>query len=259
MTTHPLELIAQGALVVVNHSGGKDSQAMMVKLLEIVPKAQMLVVHASLGKYEWDGALELAQKQAADAGVPFVVARATKTFMDMAEHRHATRPDVPSFPSSQYRQCTSDLKRNPIEREVRRYMKANGYTLVLDCEGIRAQESPARAKRPTFVHYKEGSKAGRTWYKWLPIFKMTLPVVWATIKDGGQTPHAAYAAGNERLSCVFCIMGSQNDILKGALARPELFAEMSAAEERFGYTMHESRKSLKQIVIEAQNKLAKAA
>src|SRR5690606_15198134 len=70
---HLHSLIDEGALFVSNHSGGKDSQAMLIHLLDFVPRSQILVVHASLGEMEWPGALELARKQAADAGVPFIV------------------------------------------------------------------------------------------------------------------------------------------------------------------------------------------
>lgn len=64
------------SLFVINHSVGKDSQAMMIKLLEFVPKEQILVVHASLGFMEWPGAMELARDQAAAAGVDFIVTNA---------------------------------------------------------------------------------------------------------------------------------------------------------------------------------------
>jgi 3'-phosphoadenosine 5'-phosphosulfate sulfotransferase (PAPS reductase)/FAD synthetase len=121
MTLDLPQLIARKALFVVNHSGGKDSQALLIRMLELVPRAQLVVVHASLGEMEWPGALELAQKQAADAGVPFIVARAQKSFLDMVERRFATRPSVPSWPSASTRQCTSDLKRDPIDREIRGY------------------------------------------------------------------------------------------------------------------------------------------
>lgn len=57
-------LIKSGALFVSNHSGGKDSQTMLIKLLEVIPPKQIVVVHASLGAMEWPGALELAEKQA---------------------------------------------------------------------------------------------------------------------------------------------------------------------------------------------------
>lgn len=270
------ELIAQGALFVVNHSGGKDSQAMMIKLLETVPVAQMVVVHASLGRIEWHGALELAQKQAADAGVEFVVARAIfadgsdKNFLNMAAKRFADRPEVPSFASSQQRQCTSDLKRGPITKETLRVMKQRGLKLVVNCEGIRGKESRDRAGRNPFVDLNtlvnaKGqkthalSKAGRQAYNWLPIFDLTTAEVFATIAAAGQEPHYAYAQGNERLSCVFCIMGSANDILRGAIARPDLFAEYVAMEQRTGYTMHMSRLSLTEIVAEARAELKIAA
>lgn len=244
ITTEIRGLIDAGALFVVNHSGGKDSQAMMIKMMEVVPASQILVVHASLGEIEWEGALELAQQQAADAGVPFLVARAEKSFLDMVERRYAARPEVPSFPSAKHRQCTSDLKRGPIEREIRRYMKDNGLTLVVSCTGIRAQESTQRAKASVFHRYESGSKAGRSWYEWAPIHDMSTLEVFATIAAAGQEPHPAYAAGNERLSCVFCIMGSPNDIARGAVARPALFAKYVELEQRTGYTMHMSRLSL---------------
>ena len=263
-------LVAQNALFVVNHSGGKDSQAMMIAMLGMgIPASQMLVVHASLGEVEWHGALELAKKQAADVGAPFIVARANwldgspKTFLNMAERRFASRPDVPSFASSEMRQCTSDLKRGPIQREVLAYMKPRGMKLVVNCEGIRASESHDRAKRNDFVHLnlelnkagkpKSGlAQAGRQAFNWLPIFDYSTEEVFATIEAAGQQPHYAYALGNERLSCVFCIMGSANDILNGALARPELFAKYVEMEERTGYTMHMNRKSLKEIVEDAK-------
>src|SRR5262249_49266210 len=158
LTADIASLIARNALFVVNHSGGKDSQAQMIKLLEIIPRDQLLVVHASLGEVEWEGALELAQEQARAAGVPFIVARALwkdgtdKTFLGMVEDRHQKRPEAPSFPSRNLRQCTSDLKRGPIEREIRRYMKAHDLKLVVNCIGIRAAESDDRALCIPFVY-----------------------------------------------------------------------------------------------------------
>lgn len=247
---NPVELISAGALFVANHSGGKDSQAMLIRLLETVPTAQMVVVHAALGEVEWPGALELARDQAANAGVPFIQARAVKTFFEMVEHRFKVRPgpNSPSWPSASNRQCTSDLKRGPIEREVRRYAKANGYRLIVSCLGIRAQESPGRAKQVPFRRNERGSVAGRDWYEWLPIHSLQRDEVFQTIADAGQSPHYAYALGNDRLSCVFCIMGSRKDLQNGARNHPALLAKYVELEQRTGYTMHQSRKSLPVLV-----------
>lgn len=257
-TNEAHNLIQQGALVVANHSGGKDSQAMLIKLLEIVPPSQILVVHATLGESEWPGALEHAEAQARAAGVEFIVAKAGKTFLSMVETRFETRPEVPSWPSASHRQCTSDLKRGPIEREVRRFAREHGFTTIINCMGLRAEESARRAKAQCWKlnegnslqakNYKNGRVAeSRDWYDWLPIHEMSLQDVLSTIKDAGQELHPAYGTGNERLSCVFCIMASQNDLKNGALQNPELYRRYVALEKRTGYTMHQSRKSLEEM------------
>lgn len=231
------------ALFVINHSGGKDSQAMMIKLLEFVPKEQILVVHASLGFMEWPGALELARGQASAAGVEFIVAKAKKSFLDMVHKRFLERPEVPSFPSPKYRQCTSDLKRDPIKREVRCYAKANGFDRIVNCVGLRAEESSNRAKQQIFKSAAENGKAGRTWYDYLPIHSLTTDEVFLTIKNAGQLAHWAYQ-DNDRLSCITCIMGSSKDLIHGANKNPKVYALMCLAEEITGYAMHASLRTL---------------
>lgn len=240
-------LIAAGALFVANHSGGKDSQAQLIRLLERVPSAQMIVVHASLGPMEWAGAMELARDQAAAAGLTFIIAEAKKTLLEMVERRFESRPEVPSWPSASTRQCTSDLKRGPIQREVRRYAKANGYKLIVNCLGLRAEESPGRRKRAVFS--KMGiSNSVLTWYEWLPVHDMSTSKVFETIRVAGQEPHYAYALGNDRLSCVFCLFGSKGDLRNGRRHRPELLQQYDAMEKHTGYTMHMSRIPLVELV-----------
>lgn len=235
------QLIADGALFIANHSGGKDSQAMLIKLLEIIPRDRILVVHASLGRAEWPGALELARDQSAHAGLPFVVARANKTLLEMVHRRFLNRPEVPSWPSASTRQCTSDLKRGPIQREVRRWARERGYSTIVNCLGLRAQESPRRAKRPTFSRNAATSNSRWDWYEWLPIHDLRTDEVFEVIRDAGQEPHYAYALGNDRLSCIFCIYGSEGDLQNGAQQHPALLREYDAMEKHTGYTMHMSR------------------
>ncbi|WP_449557241.1 phosphoadenosine phosphosulfate reductase domain-containing protein [Huaxiibacter chinensis] len=240
-------LIKSGALFVSNHSGGKDSQTMLIKLLEVIPPQQIVVVHASLGAMEWPGALELAEKQAVDSALPFIVARARKTLLEMVERRFANRPEVPSWPSASTRQCTSDLKRGPIQREVRAYAKANGFKVIVNCLGLRAQESPGRAKRQAFRKNETDSNSVLTWYEWLPIHELKKDEVFASIREAGQEPHYAYALGNERLSCVFCIMASRNDLKNGGAHHPELLEQYAALEGKTGYTMHMNRIPIKEL------------
>lgn len=242
-------LIESGALFVANHSGGKDSQAMLIHLLQRVPREQLMVVHASLGDVEWPGALELARDQAASAGIPFRVASAGKTFFEMVEHRYATRPGPgsPCWPSAANRQCTSDLKRDPIAKVVRQFAREQGFSTIATCLGLRAQESPGRARRATVSINARGTTRERRWFEWLPIHGLSTEEVFRTIREAGQEPHPAYAMGNERLSCVFCIMGSRNDLANGARHHPELLARYVEIEQRTGYTMHQSRRSLREL------------
>ena len=235
------EMLEAGALFVVNHSAGKDSQAMMIALRRAsVPSAQMLVVHADLGEVEWSGNMDHIRATVGDA--PVIIARAKKTFFEMVEHRQM-------FPSPSHRQCTSDLKRNPIEREIRRYLKAHPEFggRVVNCMGMRAQESASRAKKQALKRSEKNSKAGREWWDWLPIHDMTEDEVFALISEVGQEPHWAYVEGMSRLSCCFCIMASQADLTTAARLRPDLYRRYVETEKRLGHTLSMSRKGLEEI------------
>lgn len=143
------DLIARGAMFYVSHSGGKDSQAMYGALASIVPTDQIVVVHADLGKIEWSG---VQDHIVATIEHELNVVRAGKTFFDMVRHMARTRPDVPAWPSSATRQCTSDLKRGPIHKLIRNDMKARGATLGVNCTGISEPIcATVRASAPIFT------------------------------------------------------------------------------------------------------------
>ncbi|MEM7529062.1 MAG: phosphoadenosine phosphosulfate reductase family protein [Pseudomonadota bacterium] len=229
-----LSLAARGAVFYVSHSGGKDSQAMYAALSRHVPADQIVVVHADLGEIEWKGVQDHIRSTIAH---DLNVVRAPKTFFDMVRRRAASRPDVPAWPSSAQRQCTSDLKRGPIHTFIRRDMKRRGVTLALNCTGLRSEESPARSKRDPLSLNKSLSKAGREVYEYLPIQHLTTRHVFWIIKTAGQEPFWAYASGNHRLSCVFCIMGSTGDLQNGARHRPDLYQAYLDLEAETGWTM----------------------
>ncbi len=224
------ELVARNALFIVNHSGGKDSQAMTIEVLRQVPASQVLVIHAALDGVEFEGTEDHVYYQAELMGLEAKTCRADKTFIQMVERRGM-------WPSPQYRQCTSDLKRGPIEKIIRAETKARGNLLVVNCMGLRAEESSSRAKAVTFKFSKRNSKAGREWYDWLPIHDWSKVRVFAEIKDAGQVPHWAYAAGMSRLSCCFCIMSSKKDLCTAAALVPDMYAQYVKLEKTIGHTM----------------------
>lgn len=227
MTPQIMDLVAKGAIFYVSHSGGKDSQAMYAQMLKVIPHDRIVVVHASLGDVEWPGTIEHIQDTTVHA---LHVVQAGKSFFDMVESRGM-------FPSARYRQCTSDLKRGPIQKFIRQDMKRRGGGIAINCMGLRAEESAARAKRHNLQLNKGQTGAGRDVWDWLPIFEMTKAEVFAVIAGVGQKPHWAYKTGNERLSCVFCIMGSLNDLRNGAQQNPRLYRRYVETERRKGHTM----------------------
>ena len=261
MSVHPLlpfddsddraiaELIERGALFVVNHSGGKDSQAMLLKVRRLVPAHQILVIHAHLPEVEWPGTIEHIENTI--DSLPLVTCEAVKTFFEMVDRRGM-------WPSPQQRQCTSDLKRGPIEREIRRYLKAHPKYggLVVNCMGLRAEESTDRARRAPLKLSTRNSKAGREWYDWLPIQDMLKPEVFAAIAAAGQRPHWAYAAGMSRLSCCFCIMASQADLRTAARLRPDLYDRYVAKEIELDHTLSMSGRPLTEIVETVKREIA---
>ena len=97
-------LIGRGALVAVSSSGGKDSQAMTILLSRIVPRDQLVAVHAPLGEMEWKGTLEHVEATL-PPGVPLILAPVAsgKTLLERVEERGR-------WPGVRQRFCTSEHK-----------------------------------------------------------------------------------------------------------------------------------------------------
>lgn len=232
------ELIDLGYLFVINDSGGKDSQCMKIKLRQNIPLHQLVIIHSHLPEVEWEGTKEHIEKYA--MGIPVHVTQARKTFFEMVMHRK-------KFPSPSTRQCTSDLKRGPIQKFINNYTKENHFYGVVNCMGLRAEESPRRAKKIAFRHRPDLSSKFRNQFEWLPIHEFKIDQVWNTITLAGQDPHWAYKAGMTRLSCCFCIMGSQQDLKTARQLKPELFERYVNLEKELGFTLSMSRKTLEEI------------
>lgn len=232
-----LSLIERGAMFFVNHSGGKDSQAMFHFVHRHVPKEQIIVVHALLPDVEWDGVEEHVRNTVFD--IPVLTCKSRRTLLQMIEERGM-------FPSPKNRQCTSDLKRGPIERTIR----STGHKLIVNCMGMRAQESSGRSKLATFKFSERNSKAGREWYDWLPIHDWLIEDVFDYIRLNGQKPHWAYEKGMTRLSCCFCIMSSKQDLTTAAKLNPGLYAKYVNLENITGQVMMMPSKKYGRLTLE---------
>jgi 3'-phosphoadenosine 5'-phosphosulfate sulfotransferase (PAPS reductase)/FAD synthetase len=255
-------LIDQGAIFYVSHSGGKDSQAMYAHIREHVPHDQIRVVHADLGDVEWSGVQDHI-RYTVDHEILIAQAihkdgRRKDFFSAVMDRRQMLdrtgRQDTPAMPSNVNRFCTSDLKTGPIWKAMKHDARANLESrIIVNCVGIRGAESPRRQKtinqRGTLNLNKKNSNKTWTCYDYWPIadwhcrtdhdFDPTTmnDDVFGAIAQAGQEPHPAYAAGNDRLSCMFCIFGSTSDLKHAARANPGLLARYIKLEQDSRSTM----------------------
>lgn len=224
-------------VILVNTSAGKDSLVMVHEIHRLLGNDPRIVaVHADLGRMEWPGVRELAERQVARYGWRMEVVR--KDGPDLLGAIEARG----MWPSAAARYCTSDFKRAPIRKLMtalaaeHREARRSGPCRILNCMGFRAEESSARAKRPMLARDDSASNGRREVVQWLPVFRWTEDEVWATIRAHGLEYHPAYdLPGVSRLSCVFCVLAGERQLRAGAEAMPELHAEYVSVEIRTGH------------------------
>lgn len=226
-------------VIAVSTSGGKDSQAMLSIISDMARDQgvldRVIAIHADLGRAEWKGVTELVRTQCEIAGVPLtIVDRELGDLLDHIEERGM-------FPSQTTPFCTSDHKRDQITKVYTGLTKAAGRKTnlnILECVGLRAQESSARAKRPVFIlNTKKSTKSDlRKVYTFHPILDWTAEDVWAEIERSGMPHHKAYDLGMPRLSCVFCINAPKSALMIAGQENPELLQEYVDLEARIGHT-----------------------
>lgn len=224
-------------VVLVNSSAGKDSQAMLTHLVALAarenyPLDRFVVVHCDLGRVEWPGTRQLAHDQASFYGLRFeVVRRDLGDLLTQIEQRG-------KFPSSAARYCTSDHKTSQVLKLMTRLTAEHAHLArpvrILNCLGIRAEESPARAKKPPFAPDK-ASNSKRHVDRWYPIFDWATDQVWDTIRASGVPHHPIYDAGMTRASCCFCVLASKPDLLRAVHLAPDLAATYAHVETAIGH------------------------
>lgn len=241
--------------IVINSSAGKDSLAMLHHLVQLaddqhISRSQLVVVHADLGKAEWKGTRELAEKQAKLYGLDFRAISREQDLLDQIRYRGM-------WPSNKARYCTSDHKRGQIAKVLTQLVREADLkrpVKILNCLGLRAQESSARAKKNVFERNKVATGAGKkkivdTWH---PILDWSEQEVWATIKENNLPYHPAYDLGMPRLSCVFCVFAPKAALIIAGRNNPELLDEYCQIEEdiqhdfRHGFKIAEVREAIAQ-------------
>jgi len=263
----PVPDLASYDIILINISGGKDSQAALdetVRAADAVGvRDRIVTVFCDLGdEDEWPGTRELAAEHAAHYyGLRHEVVRrevktpggqrVQQTLTDHIEQRG-------KWPDAARRYCTSDLKRAPVHRLMTRLaaeQRAAGITgrrvRILNVLGLRAQESARRALMTSFSRDDRATnQTVRLVDEWLPIHSWTVQQAWARIAEAGTRPHPVYAVGMPRLSCRFCVLASRSALVLAARLDPEGAERRAAMEQRMGHTFRKDL-SMRDIIAEA--------
>jgi 3'-phosphoadenosine 5'-phosphosulfate sulfotransferase (PAPS reductase)/FAD synthetase len=255
--------------IVINSSAGKDSQAMMDYVTQLARVAgvmdRIIVVHADLGRVEWKGTKELFELQAAHYGhETVVVSRIGGISPGRGKSRHFRPLDGREnaltyekdeeygdmldyvarrgkWPDAANRWCTADFKTAPVRKLLTALAKqtrtktGKKQPRILNCLGMRAQESPKRKKMLAFEVEKEATTGAKHIDRWLPIHEWTEDQVWARIAESGVPHHEAYDLGMPRLSCAFCVLASKSALKVAGKHNPELLNDYVAVERLTGH------------------------
>jgi 3'-phosphoadenosine 5'-phosphosulfate sulfotransferase (PAPS reductase)/FAD synthetase len=270
-------------IILLNTSGGKDSQVMLDVVCAMTERRdQMVGVHADLdrvewgaGSGEWEGrpsARDLAEIQVRHYygierfetvkrdGTVRKDGKVLGDLLDQVVERHesnlAKGKDHSPWPNSSARWCTSDQKTSQVKKLVTQLVsewhEANPdigrKCRVLNVLGIRADESPKRAKMvplgPDAMNWTTVNKVRkphglREVTRWYPIFEWTEDEVWARIRERDVPHHWAYDAGMPRLSCCFCVFAPKEALVRAAQLNPGLARQYVAIEKRVGHAIKE--------------------
>lgn len=106
--------------------------------------------------------------------------------------------------------------------------------------GERAQESASRSRYATFERHRThapGKIARRHVDHWRPIHGWTEEQVWTIIERHRVVTHPCYHIGFSRASCMLCIFLNKHGLATIQKIAPERFGEMAGIEKEFGCTV----------------------
>jgi 3'-phosphoadenosine 5'-phosphosulfate sulfotransferase (PAPS reductase)/FAD synthetase len=219
----------------VSISGGKDSTATLLLALERHPHDEVMAVFADTGNeiestYEyidyleqvtginikrvkadfsdrWERRIEYVRDKWPEKGVSQEI---VESALSVLENGPTGIPFLDlcilkgRFPSRMAQFCTQELKVIPITEYTLGLIDQFGA--VESWQGVRAEESPNRAKLPE----REDKGGGLTIYR--PIHKWTVEDVFAIHRKHSVKPNPLYKQGQGRVGCV-CINSSKRELL----------------------------------------------
>lgn len=258
-------------VVIVSFSGGKDSLACVLDLLDRgVPRDKIELWHQSVDGevlevednfmdwpvteaycravathlgipifFQWrDGGFEaeLTKNNARSGGVFFDDGKQTVYLPTGDRAKESTRGKYP-MPGSDLntRWCSPSLKIDVFARALANSERLTGKKILV-VTGERGQESENRALYSETENHRCNAKK-RLVHAWRPIHKWTENQVWEIIERHSIAPHPSYFLGYSRTSCMFCIFLDKDGWATGRELNPRAFAKIADYEAKAGATI----------------------
>lgn len=228
--------------ILVSFSGGKDSQACLIKAAHDYGVDKIEAVFCDTG-WEHPDTYQHITDVCSQMGVKLTTLRSKYDFVSLAEYKKR-------FPSTKTRFCTEELKMKPMIDYI---LSLKESCIII--QGIRAGESTARAAMDEQCMYFKGyfqpnkngrkeSYRGKEVREWCsrydasvvrPIFRWTAQKVIDCILYAGQKPNPLYYRGFSRVGCFPCIMCRQVEVRELMKDKP-MKKRLLNAEHKIGYS-----------------------
>jgi 3'-phosphoadenosine 5'-phosphosulfate sulfotransferase (PAPS reductase)/FAD synthetase len=255
--------------IIVSFSGGKDSLAMLLHLLELgVPKGKIELWHQRVDGTDEDGLMDWpctdsyckAVAKALDLKILF-------QWREGGIEREMMRNDSPTAPVSfealdgevvtcpsvgtpklgtrlmfpqpaadlSVRWCSAYVKIDVASRAINNDPRFGGTT-VLYVSGERRQESESRALYAEAEKHRCSNLSRRVDH-WRPIIDLSEEQVWDIISRWKIQPHPAYRLGFGRVSCMTCIFADDDQWASIQELSEVRINRIARLEDRFGKTI----------------------
>jgi 3'-phosphoadenosine 5'-phosphosulfate sulfotransferase (PAPS reductase)/FAD synthetase len=229
LTSEIQSALAAQAVVAVGVSGGKDSDACAIAVsrhLDAIGHiGPRVLIHSDLGRIEWRESLPHCEQLASALGWELIVVRRNAgDMLDRWETRWVNNVEryanlscvklILPWSTSALRFCSSEMKVDQITSALKKRFPG---LAIINAAGIRREESPARAAMPVSSAMAKLQRKNAIGLAWNPIIEWKLDDVWNAIASAGIHPHEAYTRyGARRVSCVYCIMSTEADLMAAA-------------------------------------------
>lgn len=264
--------LASYDVVIVALSGGKDSIACLLHLLEAgVPRERIELVHHDVDGREgstlmdWPCTRSYCEALARALEVPLFFSWKVGGFEGEMFRRDAptgayafetpeglrqtggksssrgTRLRFPQVsPDLSVRWCSAYLKIMVMDAVIRGQDRFLGRRILV-VTGERAEESASRARYAPFEPHRTDLREGRRPRHvdhWRPVHGWPERDIWAILERWGINPHPAYRLGFSRVSCLHCIFANANQRASELVVDPTGLERIAAHETAFGVTIH---------------------